>query len=50
MFPVEVARQAHKALVSAGADVSYREIADLSHSYPREANVALLDWLKLPAA
>ncbi len=50
MFPVEVARQAHEALVSAGADVSYREIADLSHSYPREANVALLDWLKLPAA
>ncbi|QDL99426.1 phospholipase [Rhodopseudomonas palustris] len=50
MFPVEVARQAHEALVSAGADVSYREIADLSHSYPREANVALLDWLKVPAA
>lgn len=50
MFPMEVARQAHEALVSAGADVSYREIADLSHSYPREANVALLDWLKVPAA
>ncbi|NEW91904.1 phospholipase [Rhodopseudomonas sp. BR0M22] len=50
MFPVEVARQAHEALVAAGADVSYREIADLSHSYPREANTALLDWLKVPAA
>jgi phospholipase/carboxylesterase len=50
MFPVEVARQAHESLVSAGAEVSYREIADLSHSYPREANVALLDWLEGPAA
>ncbi|MGP9813195.1 phospholipase [Rhodopseudomonas sp. NSM] len=45
MFPVELARQAQQALVAAGADVSYREIADLSHTYPREINAALLDWL-----
>ncbi|WP_322514885.1 phospholipase [Rhodopseudomonas palustris] len=45
MFPVEMARQAQQALVAAGADVSYREIADLSHTYPREINAALLDWL-----
>ncbi|ABE37573.1 phospholipase/Carboxylesterase [Rhodopseudomonas palustris BisB5] len=45
MFPVELARQAQQALFKAGADVSYREIADLSHTYPRELNAALLDWL-----
>jgi phospholipase/carboxylesterase len=49
MFPVELARQAREALFTAGADVSYREIADLSHTYPREVNEALLDWLNSPA-
>lgn len=44
MFPVELARQARDALFAAGADVSYREIADLSHSYPREINAELLAW------
>ena len=28
----------------AGADVVYREIADLSHTYPRDENGAILDW------
>ncbi|MCG6206419.1 phospholipase [Rhodopseudomonas sp. HC1] len=46
MFPVELARQAQQALVAAGANVTYREIDDLSHTYPREINAALLDWLK----
>jgi len=45
MFPAETARQACDLLRAAGADVSYREIADLSHTYPREANAALLEWL-----
>ena len=45
MFPVELARQARDALFAAGADVSYREIADLSHSYPREINAELLSWM-----
>ncbi|ABD05201.1 conserved hypothetical protein [Rhodopseudomonas palustris HaA2] len=45
MFPVELARQAQQALSAAGADVGYREIDDLSHTYPREINAALLDWL-----
>ncbi|WP_316190215.1 phospholipase [Bradyrhizobium sp. SZCCHNS2096] len=45
MFPVEVARHTSAALAKAGADVSYREIDDLSHCYPREINSELLAWL-----
>ena len=46
MFPVELARQANRALSKAGAAVSYREIDDLSHTYPRELNARLLEWLE----
>lgn len=46
MFPIEVARQAREALAAAGADVSLREIADLSHTYPREINPEILAWLR----
>lgn len=45
MFPVELARQAQQALVAAGASVTYREIDDLSHTYPREINAPLLAWM-----
>jgi phospholipase/carboxylesterase len=45
MFPVQVARQTRDALSAAGADVTYRELDDLSHCYPREMNAAILDWL-----
>jgi phospholipase/carboxylesterase len=45
MFPVELARRAHRALTKAGANVTYREIEDLSHTYPREMNGTLLSWL-----
>ncbi len=45
MFAVEVARGAAAALRRAGAAVMYREIEDLSHCYPREANRAVLQWL-----
>jgi phospholipase/carboxylesterase len=45
MFPVSVARTARQALSAAGAKVTYREIADLSHVYPREEGRAILDWL-----
>jgi phospholipase/carboxylesterase len=45
MFPVEVARHARDALSAAGADVTYREIDDLSHTYPREINAEFLRWL-----
>ena len=45
MFPVQVARQTQAALSAAGADVTYRELDDLSHCYPREMNPAILSWL-----
>ena len=45
MFPVQVARQTQGALSAAGADVTYRELDDLSHCYPREMNPAILSWL-----
>ena len=45
MFPVQVARQTQHALTAAGASVTYRELEDLSHTYPREINAEILDWL-----
>jgi phospholipase/carboxylesterase len=45
MFPVEIARRTREALIAAGANVTYREIDDLSHSYPREINPVFLNWL-----
>jgi phospholipase/carboxylesterase len=44
MFPPEIARSAQLTLEQAGAAVIYREIADLSHTYPRDENAAILDW------
>jgi phospholipase/carboxylesterase len=44
MFPVSVARTAHRTLAAAGAAVTYREITDLSHAYPRDGQGAVLDW------
>ena len=46
MFPVQVARHTQAALSAAGADVTYRELDDLSHCYPREMNPAILSWLR----
>jgi phospholipase/carboxylesterase len=45
MFPVYTARVAQEALSAAGARLVYREIADLSHTYPRDENPRILDWL-----
>jgi phospholipase/carboxylesterase len=45
MFPADMAREAERTLKRAGAAVAYREVADLSHTYPREMNAAILDWL-----
>ena len=50
MFPVELARQARHALTRAGATVTLREVADLSHAFPRELNGAILSWLAATAA
>ena len=45
MFPPEVARLARDTLSAAGATVQYQELDDLSHTYPREQNDLILDWL-----
>jgi phospholipase/carboxylesterase len=45
MFPVETAHAARDALTAAGADVTYREVPDLAHNYPREVNPEILAWL-----
>ena len=50
MFPVATARGAKRALTAAGAKVLYREIANLSHAYPRDENSGMLDWLLTSAA
>lgn len=44
MFPASMAREAQRALSAAGADVTYREVEDLSHTYPREMNAAIMAW------
>lgn len=46
MFPVQVARQTQQVLSAAGAEVTYREIDDLSHCYPCEMNAPMLNWLR----
>ncbi|HXT78607.1 MAG TPA: hypothetical protein VN702_03515 [Acetobacteraceae bacterium] len=46
MFPVSVGRTAHRTLAAAGAQVTYCEVADLSHAYPRDRNGDILDWLQ----
>ena len=48
MFPVHTARMAREALAEAGARLVYREIEDLSHTYPRDENPAILEWLMGP--
>jgi phospholipase/carboxylesterase len=45
MFPVYTARMAQEALVAVGARLVYRELPDLSHTYPRDENPRILDWL-----
>jgi phospholipase/carboxylesterase len=44
MFKVEYAHQSHAVLKNAGADIIFHEIEDLSHTYPREENSAILRW------
>jgi phospholipase/carboxylesterase len=45
MFPVQTARVTRDVLTAAGADVTYREVDNLSHCYPREMNAPILSWL-----
>lgn len=44
MFSVSMARQANAAFSDARANVVYREIEDLSHTYPRDENPRVMDW------
>jgi phospholipase/carboxylesterase len=46
MFPVSMAREARDALSAAGAAVTYAELDDLSHTWPREMAPTILAWLK----
>jgi phospholipase/carboxylesterase len=45
MFPVQTAQMARDFLTRAGAQLVYREIEDLSHTYPRDENPRILDWM-----
>ncbi len=45
MFPLQVAHLTRDELRRCGAELTYREIEDLSHTYPREENAAILEWL-----
>jgi phospholipase/carboxylesterase len=45
MFPADMAREAQRGLTRLGAAVTYLEVGDLSHTYPRELNAAMLSWL-----
>ena len=46
LFPVDLARFASDTLRQHGAALEYRELADLSHTYPRSENVRILDWFE----
>ena len=51
MFPVSVARTANRTLAAAGAKITYREIPNLAHAYPRDEQPNVLDWwLNHPAS
>ena len=45
MFPVATAHLGRDLLREAGARLVYRELDDLSHTYPREENPRILEWL-----
>jgi phospholipase/carboxylesterase len=45
MFPADMARDADRYLRTGGANVTYREVEDLSHTYPIDMNGEILDWL-----
>ena len=48
MFPVATARSAAEELQNAGANLEYQEVEDLSHTYAREQNAKILDWMAIP--
>lgn len=44
LFPVGLAHVTRDTLAAAGARLVYRELAELSHTYPRGENPAILEW------
>ncbi len=44
LFPVGLAHMTRDTLDAAGARLVYRELPDLSHTYPRSENPAMLAW------
>ncbi len=50
MFPAATANIAQRVLAEAGAQATYHEVADLSHTYPRDENARMLDWFMGKAA
>ena len=44
LFPPALARLGRDALARAGAELVYRELEDLSHTYPRDENARILAW------
>jgi phospholipase/carboxylesterase len=46
LFPVAYAHFTRDVLVEAGADLHYRELPELSHTYPRSENAAILAWFE----
>jgi phospholipase/carboxylesterase len=44
LFPVDLARMARETLTASGAALEYRELPELSHTYPRSENVRILKW------
>ena len=47
MFPISFARKTHQLLHAAGADITFREVPELSHTYPRQENKNILNWMKV---
>jgi phospholipase/carboxylesterase len=44
LFPINLAHLTRDELQRSGAALIYREIEDLSHTYPREENAAIMSW------
>lgn len=44
LFPVELAHITRDTLTAAGAQLDYRELPELSHTYPRSENPRILEW------
>ncbi len=44
MFSIQHTKNACQILKSYGANISFHEVRDLSHTYPREENDRILTW------